>query len=133
MRRMGRIKTFGGIRSNAIPPYAGCLKFAITAIAVIAIAAFQKNPEAEVVTVIAWAAIAGIVLALGVANVTRRQNNGETLGVFKHRPQGFTRKRHACGDCHPVNWGILNSALEFYSSNLKLPVIERGCPLKLAF
>jgi hypothetical protein len=23
MRRMGRIKTFGGIRSNAIPPYAG--------------------------------------------------------------------------------------------------------------
>ena len=28
MRRMGRIKTFGGIRSNAIPPYAGYAGYA---------------------------------------------------------------------------------------------------------
>lgn len=56
-----------------------CLKFAITAIVVIAVAAFQKNHEALAVVSIACGAIAGIVLVLGVENVTRRQSNGETF------------------------------------------------------
>lgn len=56
-----------------------CLKFAITGIVVIAIAAFYKNHEAVVLTTIASVAIAGIVLALGVAHVQRSVRNGETF------------------------------------------------------
>lgn len=56
-----------------------CSKFSITAVVAIAIAAFQKNQEAWVITSIALAAIVSIVLALGVVNVTRRHSNGETF------------------------------------------------------
>ena len=79
-----------------------CLKFAITAIVVIAIAAFQKNPEAEVVTAIAWAAIAGIVFALGVANVTRRQNNGETSTNPTKNPPKLGNARSHQGKHRPA-------------------------------
>jgi hypothetical protein len=72
-----------------------CLKFAITAIVVIAIAAFQKNNAAEVITAITEAAIAGIVLALGVVNVTRRQSNGETFtNPTKNPPKPGNARSH---------------------------------------
>jgi hypothetical protein len=70
-----------------------CLKFAIVMIGAIALAVIHQNLEAWVTALIASAAIAGIVLALGVVNVTRSQNHGETFTNPTKKPSELGNAR----------------------------------------